>query len=115
MRKVSVETEKEEFQAEVAETIFQRMKGLSFRGEGKMLFAFSRSTTASVDMMFLSKELYLYFLNAEKEVIDKQKAEPWSKNPLTWRLYSPNEDYRFLVESFSPLDVEEGETLKFDL
>lgn len=115
MREIEIETEEETFSVEVAESVFQRMKGLSFRGEGKMLFLFSRDTCARIDMMFLSKPLYLYFLNADKEVIEVQKADPWKKNPLTWRLYSPEEPYRYLLESFEELEIEEGEVFKFDL
>ena len=115
MRKLDVKTEDEVFEVKVAETLFQRMKGLSFCGEGKMLFVFSRDTKASIDMMFLSKPLYLYFLNEEKRVIDVQKAEPWTKNPLTWKLYSPDESYRYLLESFEPLEGKKGDEFKFDL
>lgn len=115
MRKIEIEASGEAFEAEVVETVFQRMKGLSFRGEGKMLFVFSRDTRARIDMMFLSKPLYLYFLNAEKEVVEIRKAEPWTKNPLSWKLYSPSGSYRYLLESFEPLEVEEGEKFKFDL
>lgn len=80
-----------------------------------MLFAFDSPTRANIDMMFLSKPLYLYFMNSKKEVIDIQKAEPWGWNPQTWRLYSPGRPYTYLLESFEPLDIEEGDELEFDL
>lgn len=102
-------------EAEVADSFFSRFKGLSFRSEGKMLFSFSRDTNASIDMMLLSKPLHLYFMNSEKEVIEVQKAEPWSFNPLTWKLYSPGQSYRYLLESFEALDVERGDRLDFSL
>lgn len=115
MKKVGIEAGGEEVEARVAENLFQKFKGLSFCGSGKMLFNFSRDTRSRVDMMFLSKPLYLYFLDSEKNVIDVQKAEPWSRDPRTWRLYYPGEPYRYLLESFEKLELEEGEKLVFDL
>lgn len=80
-----------------------------------MLFVFPRSTRAKIDMMFLSKPLYLYFMGSEKEVIDVQKAEPWNWNPNTWKLYSPGVKYRYLLESFEDLEIEEGEVIEFEI
>lgn len=111
--KIDIEIEGERIEAEVADNFLSRGKGLSFRSSGKMLFRFSRPTTASIDMMFLSRPLHLYFMNSEKEVIDVQKAEPWSWDPRTWKLYSPGQKYSYLLESFAPLDLEEGDQLVF--
>ncbi len=102
-------------EAEVADNFLSRAKGLSFRSSGKMLFSFRWDTNASIDMMFLSDPLYLYFLDSEKKVIEVQKADPWSWNPRTWNLYSPEEDYRYLLESFEELDLEEGDFLEFEV
>lgn len=105
----------EKFEAELADNIYKRARGLAFRKKGKMLFNFPRETRAKIDMMLLSKPLYLYFLNSEKEVINVQKAEPWSFNPKTWKLYSPERPYRYLLESFEDLGLEEGNQVEFDL
>lgn len=109
---VNIKTESTDFSAEVADTFLKRSWGLSFRTEGKMFFKFSNDTRANIDMMLLSEPLWLYFLNSEKEVINIQKAEPWSINPRTWRLYSPEKPYRYLIESFEKLDIEEGEKVR---
>ena len=66
-------------------------------------------------MMLLSKPLYLYFLNSEKEIIGARKAEPWSFDPRSWKLYRPEEPYRYLLESFEKLDLEEGVKLEFEI
>lgn len=112
---VEIEVGGESFSAELADTFFSKVKGLSFRSEGKMLFVFSRDSRADIDMMFLSEPLHLYFMDAERRVIDVQKAEPWSWDPKTWRLYSPGTSYRYLLESFERLDIEEGDRLEFEL
>lgn len=103
----------EKFDAEVADNFFTRAKGLSFRSEGKMLFKFPHNTRGKIDMVFLSKPLYLYFMNPEGEVIDVQKAEPWSFDPRSWRLYSPSRPYKFLLESFEDLNVSKGDVMTF--
>lgn len=109
-----VAAERTEFIAEVADTFLKRSWGLSFRTEGKMLFKFPSDTRANIDMMLLSEPLWLYFLNSDKEVINVQKAEPWSMDPRTWRLYSPETSYRYLIESFEKLDIEEGEKVQIN-
>lgn len=113
MDRIEIQAGEEKFEVELADGLLSRAKGLSFRSSGKMLFKFGYDTNASIDMMFLSEPLYLYFLNAEKEVIEVQKAKPWSWNPKTWKLYYPEDSYRYLLESFEPLGVEEGDNLVF--
>ena len=112
--KIEVDHKNQSFRAEVADNFLFRAKGLSFRSSGKMLFKFPRGTNASIDMMFLSKPLYLYFMNSEKEVVEIQKAEPWSWNPKTWKLYSPDQKYRYLLESFEKIEIKEGDRLSFE-
>lgn len=115
MGTLKVKTGQGTYEAELADSFFSRAKGLSFRSRGKMLFSFPNSTWADIDMMFLSDPLYLYFMNSEKEVIEVQRAEPWSWNPKTWKLYSPDQKYSYLLESFEKLGVEEGDKLEFTI
>ncbi|QKQ98907.1 hypothetical protein GKQ38_05300 [Candidatus Nanohaloarchaea archaeon] len=112
---MEIDTGEKVIEAEVANTVLKRAKGLALKDSGKMLFQFNRDTNASIDMMLLSEPLYLYFMNSDKEVIDVQKAEPWTTNPKTWKLYSPDRLYRYLLESFEKLEIEEGQQLEFDL
>lgn len=102
-----------EFEVDTADNFWTRALGLSFRSDGKMLFRFPRDTRAKIDMMLLSKPLYLYFMDVEKTVIDVQKAEPWGWNPRSWNLYAPSTRYRYLLESFEKLEIEEGDRLEF--
>lgn len=99
------------YEVEVAESFLKRAWGLSLRKEGKMLFKFPRSTNAKIDMALLSKPLYLYFFDSEKELIHIEKARPWTWNPRTWSFYRPKEKYQYLLESFEDLDIEEGDRL----
>ncbi len=113
MVKIEVEKTGSTIEAELADSILSRAKGLSFRSSGKMLFKFPTDVNAPIDMMFLSDPLFLYFMDSEKKVIEVQKAEPWSWNPKTWKLYSPSDSYRYMLESFEDLGLEQGDRLVF--
>lgn len=98
---------------ELADSFLKRAWGLSRRKEGKMLFKFPRETQAKIDMALLSKPLYLYFFNPDKELIYHEKASPWTWNPKTWSMYSPPGKYRYLLESFEELELKEGDKINF--
>lgn len=112
---VEVEAPEESFEAELADSFLSRSIGLSLRSEGKMLFAFPSDSRAYIDMMLLSKPLHLYFLNSEKQVIEVQEARPWGIDPWSWKLYRPERPYRYLLESFEELELEEGDRLEFEV
>jgi len=113
MGTTNIKFKDEEVKVEVADNILKRAWGLSFRTNGKMLFKFSRNTRAKIDMALISKKLYLYFINDEREVISTQKANPWSWNPKTWKLYAPKNKYKYLLESFEELNLEKGDEIHF--
>ena len=102
----TIKTGNSKHEVKVADNILTRAWGLSLKKEGKMLFKFSRNTSAAIDMMLLSRPLYLYFANQEKEIIHKEKAEPWTWNPKTWKTYRPRKKYKYLIETFEPLELE---------
>jgi uncharacterized membrane protein (UPF0127 family) len=77
-----------------------------------MLFKFSRDTGAAIDMMLMRRKLYLYFMNSEREVIHVETAEPWYRLPENF-FHRPEEKYRYLLESFEKLDIQEGDVLDF--
>lgn len=108
----TIRVENQEIQVEQADTLIKRIKGLSFRKKGKMLFIFPKPGKNRIDMMFLSKPLYLYFFDKDKRLIEKQKAKPWTWNPKTWKLYKPKKEYQYLIESFEPLNIKQNDKLK---
>jgi uncharacterized membrane protein (UPF0127 family) len=113
--KISIETSGENFEAELADSLLKKSWGLSMRRKGKMLFVFSRPGRPPIDMMLVQKPLHLYFLDSEKKVVDVKHAEPWTLDPRTWKIYRPQEDSSYLLESFEDLGLEEGDELNFDL
>jgi uncharacterized membrane protein (UPF0127 family) len=109
---MKVDTEEEEIEVETAESVLKRSLGLSFRTEGKMLFLFNRDVWFPIDMMLMRDSLYIYFLNSEKEVILSKRADPWYTFPEKF-LHRPEEKYRYVLESFEDLGLEEGDRIDF--
>lgn len=109
---MKVETPKGEIEVELADSAFKKALGLSFRKDGKMLFRFSRDTKTFIDMMLMRKPLHLYFMDSEREIIHVQRAEPWYRLPGKY-LHRPEHKYRYLLESFEDLGLEEGDILDF--
>lgn len=112
---IRIEFNESQVKAELANTFFSKSMGCRFRSEGKMFFSFSRDTNALIDMMLVPESLYLYFIDSDKQVIEIQKAEPWTLDPRTWKLYRPEKSYRYLLESFEQLDLNEGDRLEFEV
>lgn len=108
---MEIKVEKKNFEVELADNFLKRAWGLSLREEGKMLFKFPRPTKARIDMALLSRPLYLYFFDSNKNLIHIDRAEPWGWNPKTWCFYRPEEPYKYLLESFKDLGLEEGDGL----
>lgn len=110
---IEIKLKDQKIEAELAADILSHFIGMRFKREGKMLFKFYRESRPQIDMIFVPKTLYLYFLDSDKQVVDVQKAEPWSWHPKTWRFYRPKKKSKYLLESFRPLDLEEGDELEF--
>lgn len=100
-------------EAEVADSVWKRALGLSLRKRGKMLFKFPGDTYAPIDMMLMRRKLFLYFMNSEKEIIHVEEALPWYNLPNKL-LHRPEESYRYLLESFEELHLEEGDIIEFN-
>lgn len=115
MNTVEIRLHGKKIEAELADTLLKRSWGLSRRSQGKMFFVFLRSGRPGIDMMLVPEPLHLYFLDEEKEVVDVQYAEPWTLDPRTWRIYRPEKDSRYLLESFEELDLEKGDSVDFSL
>lgn len=113
MDKKLVKIGNSEYKVEIASSPFEKMKGMRFRREGKMLFIFDREVREGLHMATLSVPLQMIFFNSNRKVIGVQKAEPWTFDPETWRIYRPGKSYRYVLETTKFLDVETGERFEF--
>ena len=111
-KKQQIKIKNNQHTVKVANNMLTKAWGLRLQNKGKMLFKFRKPTKAAIDMALLSKKLHLYFLNEQKEVIHIEKAKPWTWSPRTWKVYSPAQKYKYLIESFKPLEVEEGQKIE---
>jgi uncharacterized membrane protein (UPF0127 family) len=113
--KIQVRASDDTFEVELANSFISKFLGFRFCSEGKMMFSFPGETTALIDMMLVLEPLYLYFIDSNKQVVEVQKADPWTWNPRTWRFYRPEKPYRYLLESFEEIDLAEGDQLEFEV
>jgi uncharacterized membrane protein (UPF0127 family) len=115
VKEILVEAGGRSFEAEVADSLLRKSWGLSMRKSGKMLFVFGLESRPPIDMMLVQEPLNLYFLDSERKVQESIEAEPWTLDPRTWKVYRPEEDASYLLESFEDLVLEEGDQLDFEL
>jgi uncharacterized membrane protein (UPF0127 family) len=115
MDEIEIRTDKHSLKADLAENVLHHCRGMRFRTEGKMLFKFPRENQAAIDMLAVPKPLELYFIDSDGRVVESQTARPVTPNPFTWKLYRPDATYQYLLESFEPLDIQEGEKVDFEL
>ena len=89
--------------AEVAKSPFSKTKGLMFRAalaedEG-LLMEFSGETKPAIWMPFMRFALDLVFIGEDKRIVDaRENVKPLSKNPKTWKLYTPQKCCRWVLE-----------------
>lgn len=91
--------------ADFAESFFEKLKGLRFRDSGEMFFDLGEPTRAVVDTFLVRDDLYLYFLDEDFEVVETAFLPPN-------RFYTPDTEYRFLLESFKDLELEKGDEVE---
>jgi uncharacterized membrane protein (UPF0127 family) len=115
MRKQEIEIGGQKFEVDLADRVIDHFIGMRGCKQGKMLFDFGKSRNYRIDMFLVQTELYLYFIDSEKKVIEKKKALPWTWDPRTWRFYRSKQEYRYLLESSTDLDLEKGEKVEFQL
>lgn len=115
METVEIDFRGRMIEAELARGFLEKSWGLSLRSEGKMLFTFSRPKRPAIDMLLLSVPLQLVWMDEKGEVLEVEKAEPWSKDPRSWKLYRPEKLVKYLLESTEFLEVEEGDRLEFEV
>ena len=89
--------------AEVAESGWQKTKGLMFRGSlaknAGLLMRFEKETKPGIWMPFMRFPIDIIFISAGKKIVDiKEKARPISRHPKTWRIYVPKAKCKWVLE-----------------
>lgn len=90
------------------ESIVEKWMGLRFQADGRAFFSFSRPTRGAIDMLFVRTPLDIAFLDAEMRIMEIHGAFPVTLHPVTWRLYRPQDSYRYVLEVEKGLLREKG-------
>lgn len=69
-----------------------------------MLFELDEEDRRLVDSMLMLKPVHLYFLDESSRVVETGVLEPW-------RTYTPEKQFKYLLESFQDLSLETGDSL----
>ncbi len=104
----------ESIEAELANTHFKRMNGLSGSKEKKaMLFALPFSAKWSFWMPDMHYPIKIIYLNKEKEVVDIKDAIPMTWDVKTWKLYKPKKACKYVLETPFEYKIVVGDKLQF--
>ncbi|MFB6294610.1 MAG: DUF192 domain-containing protein [Candidatus Nanohaloarchaea archaeon] len=95
--------------------VVEKMLGLRFRRSGRALFSFARPTRSPIDMFLVPRPLDIAFLDENLEVMEIHGAHPVTANPATWRVYRPEEPYRYALEVEAGLLPSRGFDIGHDL
>lgn len=102
-----------EHEVKYAETVLDHFIGMRGRKEGKMFFRFPLEKSWTLDMAFVLSDLYLYFFDSDREMVEAIEAERWGLLPNSWSFYQPEQPTKYLLESSEPLGITRGE--RFEL
>lgn len=102
---------------DVAESMWEKTKGLMLREEGRLLLVFDRESRWSIWMPFMRMSIDCIYLDSEYRVVSlKRDVPPLSLHPRTWRQYRPSRPCRYILEVESGLiediGVERGHELR---
>ncbi len=85
----------------LCDNIISQLRGLmfsNFKEQDGALLSFGHDGYHGIHMFFVSKPLWIYWLDRNYVVIDKKLAKTVSLNPATWIVYSPKKPARHVLE-----------------
>lgn len=88
---------------EKADSVSKQAKGLMFRKslgrDAGFLMKFERDGKHSIWMPFMRFPIDIIFIGKDKRIVDiRHSVPPMGKNPFTWRVYTPKEKARYILE-----------------
>ena len=89
-------------------SFFKKMFGVMFMKKNNYLFLFENKKEKKIAIhSFFCYPLFLYFFDKEKKLIEKVKLKPF-------RIYFPKKRWKYLIESFKELDINENDRFVLD-
>jgi len=114
MREKKIEVKGTMYSVEFADNLFSHALGMRGRKDGKMMFEFPFEKRWTLDMALVLSDLYLYFFDSERKLVEAGRASKWRLDPRSWNIYKPQEPAKYLLESTEPLGLTKGERFNFE-
>ena len=100
-------------EAEVADTFYKRLIGLSFSEKKNMFFPMPYESKWSLWMFLVKYPIKMIFIDKNKVVIDIKEGKPLSLNLETWKTYSPKKPCKYVLETPFDLKIKIGDKLNW--
>jgi len=100
-------------EADMADSFWKKMIGLSFSKNKNMLFIMDYEAKWNFWMFIVRYPLRIFYINSNKMVIDIKEASPLSMNPESWKTYSPKSPCKYILESPFDLKIKIGDRLNW--
>jgi len=118
MRTIQIKYSDGEIEAQHADNVWAKTKGMRGRSKGKMLFSFQPAQKPVMDMVGVRDTLYMYGMIELSEdaamVVCIQKMQPFKlRDRSTWKTYKPEKPVHYILESFEKLDLSQGDKVVF--
>ena len=81
--------------------------GLGFEPDRKTLYHWDIVVNAP------RQELDIYGVDKEKKVVDVKRGVPITTDPKTWKVYSPKEKCRYILETPFDIKIKIGDKLRW--
>ncbi|MFH1432142.1 MAG: DUF192 domain-containing protein [archaeon] len=110
------QTRKIELEAMHARSPLALTRGLMLKKKGNMLLEFPYAGRHGIWMLCMRYSLDLIYIDREKKVTEiKKNIPPITFNPKTWKIYTPKEKAKYVLEVEKGLSVDfsAGDTLEF--
>jgi uncharacterized membrane protein (UPF0127 family) len=100
-------------EADVANSFWKRLFGLSFSKKKNMLFIMPYEKKWSFWMFGVRYPLKFIFINKTKRVVDIKEGKPISFNLKTWKTYKPKAACKYVLETPFKIKIKVGNKLKW--
>lgn len=114
MRRREIKLGGNAYRVDYAGSPFGQIMGMRGRRQGKMLFRMPAERRWRIDMALVLSDLHMYFIDADRKVVEVDFAERGGLNPLKWGVVRPEKSFKYLLESSTPLPITKGDELEIE-
>ena len=108
---MKIKLENKTIEADVADDLIERAIGLSLSEKKNMFFPMPYESRWSLWMFAVRYPIKMIFISKDKIVIDIKKGVPITTDPKTWKVYTPKETCKYILETPFDLKISVGDKL----